>query len=78
MNFRMNLAVLIIMALPAAGCVSTSVLVEEKLDMGTGVTVTHATAPIVLQKAQYLVDLLGCWYDGGGVGGSRLLLRVRS
>ena len=50
MNFRMNLAVLIIMALPAAGCVSTSVLVEEKLDMGTGVTVTHATAPIVLYR----------------------------
>jgi hypothetical protein len=50
MNFRINLAVLIIMALPAAGCVSTSVLVEEKLDMGTGVTVTHATAPIVLYR----------------------------
>ena len=50
MNFRINLAVLIVMALPAAGCVSTSVLVEEKLDMGTGVTVTHATAPIVLYR----------------------------
>ncbi|NCF25358.1 MAG: hypothetical protein GWP60_12550 [Gammaproteobacteria bacterium] len=46
----MSLAVLIIMALPAAGCVSTSVLIEEKLDMGTGVTVTHATAPIVLYR----------------------------
>ena len=50
MNFRINLAVLIITALSAAGCVSTSVLVEEKLDMGTGVTVTHATAPIVLYR----------------------------
>jgi hypothetical protein len=50
MNLRMSLAVLIIMALPAAGCVSTSVLIEEKLDMGTGVTVTHATAPIVLYR----------------------------
>ncbi len=50
MNFRTKLAALVIMALPAAGCVSTSVLVEEKLDMGTGVTVTHATAPIVLYR----------------------------
>ena len=50
MNVRVNLAALIILALPAAGCISTSVLVEEKLDMGTGVTVTHATAPIVLYR----------------------------
>lgn len=36
-----------------------------------------ATAPLILQRYPFLVDLLGCWYVGG-VGGSGLLLRVRS
>jgi hypothetical protein len=48
MNMKVKLASLIPLSLLGAGCVSTSTLVEEKLDMGTGVTVTHATAPIVL------------------------------
>ena len=50
MHIGMKLTALLILALPVAGCVSSSVLVEEKLDMGTGVTVTHATAPIVLYR----------------------------
>jgi hypothetical protein len=50
MNIRVTLTFLIMGALAGAGCVSTSVLIEEKLDMGTGVTVTHATAPIVLYR----------------------------
>ena len=48
MSIRLKLASLVFVSLLGAGCVSTSTLVEEKLDMGTGVTVTHATAPIVL------------------------------
>ena len=40
----------ILIALLGAGCVTTSTLVEEKLDLGTGVTVTHSTAPIVLYR----------------------------
>ena len=48
MNMQAKLASLILVTQLGAGCVSTSTLVEEKLDMGTGVTVTHATAPIVL------------------------------
>ena len=50
MNIRVILATAIILSLPGAGCVSTSTLVEERLDIGTGVTVTHATAPIVLYR----------------------------
>ena len=45
---QVKLASLILVTQLCAGCVSTSTLVEEKLDMSTGVTVTHATAPIVL------------------------------
>jgi hypothetical protein len=48
MKMQLKLAPLILVTLLGSGCVSTSVLVEERLDMGTGVTVTHATAPIVL------------------------------
>ena len=48
MDTRIILSTAILAALINTGCVSTSTLVEEKLDMGTGVTVTHATAPIVL------------------------------
>ena len=48
MNMQVKLTTLILVMLLCAACVSTSTLVEEKLDMGTGVTVTHATAPIVL------------------------------
>ncbi len=48
MTMQVRLASLILVTQLCAGCVSTSTLVEEKLDMGTGVTVTHATAPIVL------------------------------
>jgi hypothetical protein len=36
-----------------------------------------ATAPLILQRYPFLVDLLGCWYSGS-VGGSGLRLRVRS
>lgn len=50
MNIRVMLAAVIIVSLSGAGCVSTSTLVEERLDIGTGVTVTHATAPIVLYR----------------------------
>ena len=50
MNFRVRIITLIMATLSGTGCVSTSVLVEEKLDMGTGVTVTYATAPIVLYR----------------------------
>ena len=50
MNIRVMLAAVIIVSLSVAGCVSTSTLVEERLDIGTGVTVTHATAPIVLYR----------------------------
>ena len=54
-------------------------LEQEFFEPGTDQVKVDATAPIVLQKFPWLVDLLGCWYDGGGVGGSsRLLLRVRS
>ena len=48
MNTQVKLTALALFALPGAGCVSSSTLVEQRLDMGTGVTVTHATAPIVL------------------------------
>ncbi len=48
MNTQLKLAPLVLVTLLGSGCVSTSILLEEKLDMGTGVTVTHATAPIVL------------------------------
>jgi hypothetical protein len=48
MNMQVKFTIPIILALLGAGCVSTSTLVEERLDIGTGVTVTHATAPIVL------------------------------
>jgi len=50
MNTRLKLPSVFLAALLLSGCVSTSVLVEEKLDLGTGVTVTHATAPIVLYR----------------------------
>ena len=50
MNTRLKLSSVFLAALLLSGCVSTSVLVEEKLDLGTGVTVTHATAPIVLYR----------------------------
>ncbi|KPK37398.1 MAG: hypothetical protein AMJ69_11675 [Gammaproteobacteria bacterium SG8_47] len=48
MNMQVKFTIPIILALLGAGCVSTSTLVEERLDIGTGVTVTHATAPIML------------------------------
>ena len=48
MSLPTKLTAFMILAFPASGCVSTSTLIEERLDMGTGVTVTHATAPIVL------------------------------
>ena len=48
MDTRIILSTAILAALINTGCVSTSTLVEEKLDLGTGVTVTHSTAPIVL------------------------------
>jgi hypothetical protein len=48
MNLPTKFAAFMILAFLATGCVSTSTLVEERLDLGTGVTVTHATAPIVL------------------------------
>ena len=50
MNARIILATAILATLLGAGCVSTTTLVEEKLDLGTGVTVTHTTAPIVLDR----------------------------
>ena len=48
MSLPTKLTAFMTLAFLATGCVSTSTLVEERLDMGTGVTVTHATAPIVL------------------------------
>jgi len=48
MTLPTKFAAFMILAFLATGCVSTSTLVEERLDLGTGVTVTHATAPIVL------------------------------
>ena len=48
MNTQVKLTALALFALPGAGCVSSSTLVEQRLDMSTGVTVTYATAPIVL------------------------------
>ena len=48
MDMQVKLTSLILVTLLSAGCISTSTLVEERLDIGTGVTVTHATAPIVL------------------------------
>lgn len=50
MNMRFRVLTGILALLLAAGCVTTSTLVEERLDIGTGVTVTHATAPIVLYR----------------------------
>ena len=50
MNTRILLPTAILATLLNTGCVSTTTLVEEKLDLGTGVTVTHATAPIVLYR----------------------------
>jgi hypothetical protein len=50
MNMRICLSAALLAPLLSAGCVTTSTLVEEKLDIGTGVTVTHATAPIVLYR----------------------------
>ena len=48
MSLPTKLTAFMILAFSASGCVSTSTLIEEKLDLGTGVTVTHAMAPIVL------------------------------
>ena len=50
MYMQVKLTSLILVTLLSAGCISTSTLVEERLDIGTGVTVTHATAPIVLYR----------------------------
>lgn len=50
MDMQVKLTSLILVTLLSAGCISTSTLVEERLDIGTGVTVTHATAPIVLYR----------------------------
>jgi len=50
MNARILLSTALLATLLNSGCVSTTTLVEEKLDLGTGVTVTHATAPIVLYR----------------------------
>jgi len=50
MNTRILLSTAMLAILLNAGCVSTTTLVEEKLDLGTGVTVTHATAPIMLYR----------------------------
>ena len=50
MNTRTLLYTAILAMLLNTGCVSTTTLVEERLDLGTGVTVTHATAPIMLYR----------------------------
>lgn len=50
MKMRICLSTVLLTTLLAAGCVTTSTLVEEKLDIRTGVTVTHSTAPIVLYR----------------------------
>ena len=50
MIMRIILIAAVFGALLNAGCVSTSTLVEERLDLGTGVTVTYATAPIMLYR----------------------------
>jgi hypothetical protein len=50
MNTRILLSTAILAMLLNTGCVTTTTLVEEKLDLGTGVTVTHATAPIMLYR----------------------------
>jgi len=50
MHARILLSIAILAVLLNTGCVSTTTLVEEKLDLGTGVTVTHATAPIMLYR----------------------------
>jgi hypothetical protein len=50
MNTRILLSITLLATLLATGCVSTTTLVEERLDLGTGVTVTHATAPIMLYR----------------------------
>jgi hypothetical protein len=50
MNIQAKITSLIFFSLLGTGCVSSSTLVEERLDIGTGVTVTHATAPIVLYR----------------------------
>ena len=50
MSIQLKLSNLILVTLLGAGCVSTTTLVEERLDLGTGVTVTHTTAPIVLYR----------------------------
>ena len=43
-------------------------------DVGTKVAVS---APIVLQKFPWLIDVLGCWLDGN-YGQSGIINRVRS
>ena len=50
MNTRTLLYTAILAMLLNTGCVSKTTLVEERLDLGTGVTVTHATAPIMLYR----------------------------
>jgi hypothetical protein len=50
MTARIFLPTAFLAMLLNTGCVSTTTLVEEKLDLGTGVTVTHATAPIMLYR----------------------------
>ena len=50
MNTRIVLSTMFLATLLVTGCVSTSTLVEERLDLGTGVTVTHSTAPVVLYR----------------------------
>ncbi len=50
MNTRIFLSIALLATLLNTGCVSTTTLVEERLDLGTGVTVTHATAPIMLYR----------------------------
>jgi hypothetical protein len=50
MDARIFLPTAFLAMLLNTGCVSTTTLVEEKLDLGTGVTVTHATAPIMLYR----------------------------
>jgi hypothetical protein len=50
MNTRIVLSTIFLATLLVTGCVSTSTLVEERLDLGTGVTVTHSTAPVVLYR----------------------------
>ena len=52
-------------------------LEQEFFEPGSGTEKVGSSGPIVLQKFPWLLDVIGCFYDGAS-SNTRLLLRVRS